>query len=119
MRLGLLVTLLVGALCSCASPTPPRALWLDYDALLIAHLKRPEDLAGYRKGLERIIEHNREEERPVPPGIHGELGVVLLAQDDPAAALERFEQEIVLYAEAARLLEPLMNSARAGLGRTE
>jgi len=118
MRFRLVLTLAMGALCACASsPQPPD--WVDYDVLLIAHQEKPEALEVYRKGLEGIIEHNRDQGRPVPPGIHGELGVILMAQSDPAAAIEQFEAEIALYSEAGPLLEPLLDSARNQLERDE
>lgn len=86
------------AVTACAPAS--RFEWGAYEQALYAYAQNPESRPAYKASIERAIEGGQKR-NAVAPGLHAELGYLYLEEGDPAAALEHFQQERVLFPESA------------------
>lgn len=70
------------------------------------------DLQAEIDSLETQLEETKNEQRPIPPGLHAHVGYLQTVAGNPAIARQHFEQEKALFPESARFMDHLL--ARLG-----
>lgn len=100
---GLLVSTLAMAACA---PTS-RFEWGTYEQALYAYTKNPENREVYKASLVQAITTG-EKRNAVAPGMHAELGYLLMEEGLGADALGQFRKERALFPESAGLMDRLI-----------
>lgn len=77
-----------------------------------------ENLQKHMSELNRLIAYAEKGGKPVPPGLHGELGYFYLLTDDPATAEQHFRAEVALYPESGILMNRMLETMTAKTGET-
>ncbi|MFW5660415.1 MAG: DUF4810 domain-containing protein [Oceanicaulis sp.] len=111
MRLKLLACAALAATVAACAPTS-RFEWGNYENSLYAMYKNPEAVSAHETSLRAAISRGQATNR-VAPGMHAELGFMLLERGDQAAAREQFAEEIRLFPESRTFLERYMGGAAA------
>ncbi|MFW6413558.1 MAG: DUF4810 domain-containing protein [Oceanicaulis sp.] len=106
MRLKLLACAGLALAITACAPTS-RFEWGNYENTLYALYQNPEAETAYEDSLRRAIERGAASDR-VAPGMHAELGYLLHARGDVAAAREQFAAEMALFPESRVFLERFM-----------
>lgn len=102
-----------------ATVTEAGYYWGDYARTLYDFEKTPspETLEAHRFELESIIEESQKRDLRVPPGIHAELGYILLKEGDVRTGYSHYQAEMELYPESRLFLERLTeNNSESGGG---
>jgi hypothetical protein len=89
--------------------------WGNYEDSLYGYYKgakTPEDHEQYMSQLRDIIEQSGTTVGAVPPGIYAEYGYGLFQIGEYPEAIEYFEKEKSLWAEAAPLMERMIGNVR-------
>lgn len=84
--------------------------WGGYDALLYQSYKEP---AGAQKNMQTLAAHIDALEKGgkrVAPGLHADLGTMLLQAGDRAGALSNFRRERELWPESAVLMDAMIKN---------
>lgn len=87
--------------------------WGGYDALLYESYKDP---AGVPKNMQALAAHIGALEKGgkrVAPGLHADLGTMLLQAGDKAGALSSFRRERELWPESAVVMDAMIKNLEA------
>jgi hypothetical protein len=105
----LLTVAAVLALTGCATNTGLYE-WGGYDALMYQSYKNPEVLAKNRESLAAHITLLEKSGKRVAPGLHADLGTLLLQSGDKAGALSNYRRERELWPESAVLMDAMIKN---------
>lgn len=84
--------------------------WGGYDGLLYQSYKNPETVAKNRETLAAHIALLEKGGKRVAPGLHADLGTLLLQSGDRAGALTNFRRERELWPESAVLMDAMIKN---------
>ncbi|MFC4929593.1 DUF4810 domain-containing protein [Massilia sp. GCM10023247] len=84
--------------------------WGGYDGLLYQSYKNPEATAKSRESLAAHIAVLEKGGKRVAPGLHADLGTLLLQSGDKAGALSNFRRERELWPESAVLMDAMIKN---------
>ena len=84
--------------------------WGGYDGLLYQSYKNPEATAKSRESLAAHIAALEKGGKRVAPGLHADLGTLLLQSGDKAGALSNFRRERELWPESAVLMDAMIKN---------
>jgi len=103
-----LVLALALAGAGCASGTYYE--WGRYEESIYAVTSEPDgfDLQAEIDSLETQLEETKNEQRPIPPGLHAHVGYLHTVAGNPVQARQHFEQEKALFPEGARFMDYLI-----------
>lgn len=104
----LLALALAFAGAGCASTTHYE--WGRYEDSVYAVTRQPDgfDLQAELDSLETQLEETKNEQRPIPPGLHAHVGYLHSVAGNPVVARQHFEQEKALFPESARFMDHLL-----------
>lgn len=105
----LLIAAVALALTGCAAN---RGLyeWGGYDGLMYQSYKNPEAAAKSRASLAAHIALLEKGGKRVAPGLHADLGTLLLQSGDTAGALSNYRRERELWPESAVLMDAMIKN---------
>lgn len=105
LKLSLLT--LIGLLAACHTKPSPQGLyyWGNYSDLVYQYYNEPGNLGEQENALRQIIAKSAELNKPVAPGVYGQLGLVLSKQGRIADAQALFKQESELYPESKAFIQ--------------
>jgi hypothetical protein len=86
--------------------------WGNYDEILYAHYKHPQERQAYVAGLKAIILAAQQEGKTVPPGIYAEYGYALYEEGNAPEAIRYFERERDTWPESRVFMEKMIANAR-------
>jgi hypothetical protein len=86
--------------------------WGDYDEVLYAHYKAPQQRQVYVASLKTIILAAQQEGKTVPPGIYAEYGYALYEEGNAPEAIQYFERERDTWPESRVFMEKMIANAR-------
>lgn len=86
--------------------------WGNYDEVLYAHYKAPQERQAYIASLKVIILAAQQEGKTVPPGIYAEYGYALFEEGNAPEAIKYFERERDTWPESRVFMEKLIAIAR-------
>jgi hypothetical protein len=86
--------------------------WGNYDEVLYAHYKAPQDRQAYVASLKTIILAAQREGKTVPPGIYAEYGYALYEEGSTADAILYFKKERDLWPESRGFMEKMITNAQ-------
>ncbi|MDB5749409.1 MAG: hypothetical protein JWP72_4257 [Massilia sp.] len=84
--------------------------WGGYDSLLYQSYKNPETVARNRETLAAHIAVLEKGGKRVAPGLHADLGTLLLQSGDKVGALSNFRRERELWPESAVLMDAMIKN---------
>jgi hypothetical protein len=87
--------------------------WGGYDGLMYQSYKNPEAVAKSRETLAAHIVLLEKGGKRVAPGLHAELGTLLLQSGDKAGALSNYRRERELWPESAVLMDAMIKNLEA------
>lgn len=87
--------------------------WGNYPDTIYGYYDENGDLGAQEKSLNKIIDSSNARNRKVGPGVHAQLGLVLLRQGREREAQEAFAQEQSLYPESAVFMQRLRGGRNA------
>lgn len=117
MKKMCLSVLLASALLSgCASNTI--YYWGNYENTLYRYTKQPgaETFERHKRELERIIANGQNGERPVPPGIYFELGMMEAKSNNVERAVSLFRKEKQAYPESTQFVDSAISMLERNTG---
>jgi hypothetical protein len=98
------------ALTGCATPNRGLYEWGGYDGLMYQSYKNPEAVAKSRESLAAHIALMDKSGKRVAPGLHADLGTMLLQAGDKAGALSNYRRERALWPESAVLMDAMIKN---------
>lgn len=109
----LILLLAVVTMTGCAAESHRLYHWDKYQSTLYQYYQQdttsPEDQIA---SLKESIEKSRAKNKPVPPGLHAHLGLLYAKTGHGPEAVQEFEQEKVLFPEAAPFMDFLLNKEK-------
>ena len=108
----LILTLVCIFVTGCTTVSHGGYYWSNYSYTYHDLIKNPseETRLNHEKTLRNIINKSAEKDLRVPPGIHAELGNLLLDSDRVDEAIANFEMEMSIYSESRVFLERLLQN---------
>lgn len=92
----------------CATNTPPRYYWGDYQKEVYGHFTKEVGPDEQITTLESGLEKAQASGHPVPPGYNAHLGILHAQTEHADKMLRYFTAEKVLYPESATYMDFLM-----------
>jgi hypothetical protein len=85
--------------------------WGDYNELLYAHYRAPQEREAWVEGLKTTILAAEQRDAKVPPGLFAEYGYALLEEGRTGQAVVYFQKEQALWPESRYLMEKMVRNA--------
>lgn len=106
--------LLVAAVSLAACATKTHYAWGHYEAAVLAITSQQGqiDVAEWIQKLSQDVERARQEDRPIPPGMHAQLGMLYAMQGQLDTAAAAFESEKELYPESTTFIDGMLTRMR-------
>ncbi|WP_414147330.1 DUF4810 domain-containing protein [Erwinia sp. BNK-24-b] len=105
---GMLATALL--MTACAQKKEPVYYWGDYQSSLYSAWQNgsaPEkDIAT----LNKVIEQAKAKNKPLPPGLHAQLGLLYVNAGQPDKAFQQFTNEKIAFPESSAYMDFLMRN---------
>lgn len=102
------------AVAACGPTT--RFEWGAYETALYAYTDNPEHRDTYKNALVNAIAQGAKR-NAVAPGMHAELGYMLLQEGDASGAVEHFRTEASLFPESAAFMNRIIGNISASGGQ--
>lgn len=105
----------LGGLVACQSSPSNQHLyyWGNYSDTVYQYYNEPGNWGEQENALREIIAKSQELNKPVAPGVYGQLGLVLSKQGRIADAQALFQQESELYPESKAFMQFLQRNKGA------
>lgn len=94
-------------LVACKSTDTNTYHWGNYDDVVYSYYNAEGDFARQEADLNKIITDAKAAGKPIPPGVYGHLGLVLLKQGKRSEANLSFQEEQKLYPESTKFMQYL------------
>ncbi len=106
--LQLMIATLLVFLSACA--TPPKYYWGQYETLIFSSYLKPGEISVPEAItiLETDIEKAAANGKPVPPGLHAHLAVLLISNGDDGKAMHHFKMEKELFPESSHFIDGMI-----------
>ncbi|PHM39038.1 hypothetical protein Xmau_03207 [Xenorhabdus mauleonii] len=105
------VILLAGcALTGCVKAPKNLYVWGDYQPALYQYYQ--QDKTGPQEqlqSLQKVIEQAKSKDKPVPPGLHAQMGLLYSKTGNTGEAFRQFEIEKELFPESAPYMDFLLS----------
>lgn len=98
------------ALTGCSTQNRGLYEWGGYDNLMYQSYKNPEAAGKSRESLAAHIALMEKGGKRVAPGLHADLGTLLLQSGDKAGALSSYRRERELWPESAVLMDAMIKN---------
>ncbi|MDC9582017.1 DUF4810 domain-containing protein [Xenorhabdus sp. PR6a] len=104
--------MLLGALLLVGCVQAPKSLyeWGNYQSTLYQYYQ--QDKTGPQEqlqALQKVIEQARAKDKPVPPGLHAQMGLLYSKTGNIEDAFQQFETEKKLFPESAHYMDFLLS----------
>ena len=86
--------------------------WGNYSDIIYSYYEQEGDYGKQEDALNQLIAGSQQSNKPLAPGIYGQLGLVLLKQGKRSDAQEAFRQEQALYPESAAFMQFLLKKPK-------
>lgn len=85
--------------------------WGNYNEVLYAHYRAPQDREAFVAGLAATIRSVEEQGLRMPPGLYAEYGYALFEEGRGAEAVAYFEKEKALWPESRLFMDKMIRNA--------
>ncbi|ATZ10836.1 DUF4810 domain-containing protein [Erwinia amylovora] len=95
---------------ACAGKKETTYYWGDYQSTLYGYYQHDKSPQQQIDSLNAIVEQAKAKNKPVPPGLHAQLGLLYADTSRPDLALQQFNTEKTLFPESAAYMDYLMRN---------
>lgn len=112
MKLIHCVSVAVAALLmtACAQKKETVYYWGDYQSSLYSYYKRDKSPEQQIEALSAVVEQAKAKNKPVPPGLHAQIGLLYVETSRPDLAFQQFNTEKAQFPESAAYMDFLMRN---------
>ncbi|KMV69281.1 lipoprotein [bacteria symbiont BFo1 of Frankliniella occidentalis] len=94
----------------CAQKKQSVYYWGDYQSSLYSYYQRDKSPEQQIESLNAIVEQAKAKNKPVPPGLHAQLGLLYVDTSRPDLAFQQFNAEKTQFPESAAYMDFLMRN---------
>ncbi|AUX71904.1 DUF4810 domain-containing protein [Erwinia pyrifoliae] len=95
---------------ACAGKKETTYYWGDYQSTLYGYYQQDKSPQQQIDSLNTIVEQAKAKSKPVPPGLHAQLGLLYADTSRPDLAFQQFNTEKTLFPESAAYMDFLMRN---------
>lgn len=95
---------------SCAKKKETVYYWGDYQSTLYSYYQHDKSPEQQIDSLNAIVEQAKAKNKPVPPGLHAQMGLLYVETSRPDLAFQQFNAEKTLFPESAPYMDFLMRN---------
>ncbi|MBD8164371.1 DUF4810 domain-containing protein [Erwinia persicina] len=104
------VTLVALLMVACAEKKETVYYWGDYQSTIYSYYKNDKSPEQQIESLNAIVEQAKAKNKPVPPGLHAQTGLLYVETGHPDQAFQQFNMEKTLFPESAAYMDFLMRN---------
>lgn len=95
---------------SCAQKKETVYYWGDYQSSLYSYYKHDKSPEQQIESLNAVVEQAKAKNKPVPPGLHAQIGLLYVETGRPDLAFQQFTTEKTRFPESAAYMDFLMRN---------
>lgn len=95
---------------SCAQKKETVYYWGDYQSSLYSYYKHDKSPEQQIESLNAVVEQAKAKNKPVPPGLHAQIGLLYVETGRPDLAFQQFTTEKARFPESAAYMDFLMRN---------
>ena len=95
---------------SCAKNKEPMYYWGDYQSSLYSYYQHDKSPEQQIESLNAIVEQAKAKNKPVPPGLHAQIGLLYVDTGRHDLAFQQFNSEKAQFPESAAYMDFLMRN---------
>ncbi|KQN63090.1 DUF4810 domain-containing protein [Erwinia sp. Leaf53] len=95
---------------ACAKKVEPIYYWGDYEPALYSYYQHDVSPQQQIDTLNKVLEQAKAKNKPVPPGLHAQLGLLYVDTSRPDLAFAQFNAEKTQFPESAAYMDFLMRN---------
>lgn len=95
---------------ACAEKKETVYYWGDYQSSLYSYYQHDKSPEQQIESLNAIVEQAKAKNKPVPPGLHAQIGLLYVETSRPDLAFQQFNIEKAQFPESAAYMDFLMRN---------
>lgn len=95
---------------ACAQKKETVYYWGDYQSSLYSYYKHDKSPEQQIESLNAVVEQAKAKNKPVPPGLHAQIGLLYVETSRPDLAFQQFTTEKAQFPESAAYMDFLMRN---------
>ncbi|WP_455817120.1 DUF4810 domain-containing protein [Pseudomonas cerasi] len=95
---------------ACATKKETVYYWGDYQSSLYSYYKHDKSPEQQIESLNAVVEQAKAKNKPVPPGLHAQIGLLYVETSRPDLAFQQFNTEKTQFPESAAYMDFLMRN---------
>ncbi|MFK8259861.1 DUF4810 domain-containing protein [Erwinia sp. AnSW2-5] len=95
---------------ACAPKKETTYYWGDYQSSLYSYYKHDKSPEQQIESLNAVVEQAKAKNKPVPPGLHAQIGLLYVETSRPDLAFQQFNTEKAQFPESAAYMDFLMRN---------